>query len=192
MMGETLETDRLRIRPLAVDDLEACHRLYSDIGWGDPELAEAERRRRTSDWLDWTVRSYVELARLRQPPYGERAVVARDGGDLVGLVGLVPMLAPFAQLPSLGGRPDAPFSAEVGLFWAIAPRVQRRGYATEAGGALVAHAFAHLRLGRIFAGTKHGNAASIAVMRRLGMRIETNPYPDPPWFQVCGVALRPG
>jgi len=29
-------------------------------------------------------------------------------------------------------------------------------------------------------------------MRRLGMRIETNPYPEPEWFQVVGVIDHPG
>jgi hypothetical protein len=24
-------------------------------------------------------------------------------------------------------------------------------------------------------------------MRKLRMRIESNPYPDPPWFQVAGI-----
>ena len=27
---------------------------------------------------------------------------------------------------------------------------------------------------------------SIAVMRRLGMRVEQNPLPEPHWFQVVG------
>jgi hypothetical protein len=28
-------------------------------------------------------------------------------------------------------------------------------------------------------------------MRRLGMRIDRNPYPDPPWFQVVGILENP-
>jgi hypothetical protein len=26
----------------------------------------------------------------------------------------------------------------------------------------------------------------MAVMRKVGMQIEKNPFPDPPWFQVVG------
>jgi hypothetical protein len=57
--------------------------------------------------------------------------------------------------------------------------------------ALVDHAFEHLRLERLVATTTYVNAASIAVMRKLGMRIERNPYPSPPWLQVVGVLHHP-
>ncbi|MGO9454909.1 MAG: GNAT family N-acetyltransferase [Candidatus Binataceae bacterium] len=93
------------------------------------------------------------------------------------------------RLASFGGlAPElAAFSAEVGLFWAITPTLQRRGIATEAAGAMIDYAFQTLRLGRILAGTEYDNVASIGVMRRLGMRIERNPYPVPEWFQIHGV-----
>ncbi len=35
--------------------------------------------------------------------------------------------------------------------------------------------------------TRHDNAASIGVMRKLGMRVERNVLPDPPWLQVVGI-----
>jgi len=185
----TLETERLIVRPCAMDDLEACHRLYLDIEWADMNASDSENRDRRRGWLEWTIRNYEELARLRQPPYGERAVELKNDQQFAGLVGLVPLLAPFAQLTSFGGlQPEAaPFSAEVGLFWAIMPTLQRRGIATEAAGAMINYALGPLKLGRILAGTEYHNAASIAVMRRLGMRIERNPHPVPEWFQIYGV-----
>lgn len=76
---------------------------------------------------------------------------------------------------------------EVGLFWAIDPTQQGRGYATEAARALVAHAFGRLRLRRIIATTEYENVASQGVMRKLGMRVERNPLPEPPWLQIVGV-----
>jgi RimJ/RimL family protein N-acetyltransferase len=187
-----LETERLNIRSCTMDDLEACHRLYLDIEWADKTASDSENRERRRKWLEWTVRNYEELARLRQPPYGERVVELRTANQFAGLVGLVPLLKPFAQLVCFGGlAPElAPFSAEVGLFWAITPTLQRRGIATEAAGAMIDYAFETLRLGRILAGTEYDNVASIAVMRRLGMRIERNPYPVPEWFQIHGVLER--
>jgi len=124
-----------------------------------------------------------------QPPYGERVVELKNNRQFAGLVGLVPLLKPFAQLACFGGlSPElATYSAEVGLFWAITPTLQRRGIATEAASAIINYAFGTLKLGRILAGTEYDNAASIAVMRRLGMRIERNPYPVPEWFQIHGV-----
>src|SRR4051812_1559936 len=44
---------------------------------------------------------------------------------------------------------------------------------------------------RIVAATEHDNLASIGVMRRLGMRIERNPDPEPHWFQTVGVLFNP-
>jgi RimJ/RimL family protein N-acetyltransferase len=189
----TLETERLNIRPCTMDDLEACHRLYLDIEWADIRASDSENRERRRKWLEWTVRNYEELARLQQPPYGERVVELKNANQFVGLVGLVPLLKPFAQLACFGGlAPDlAPFSPEVGLFWAITPTLQRHGIATEAAAAMIDYAFETLRLRRILAGTEYDNVASIGVMRRLGMRIERNPYPVPEWFQIHGVLERP-
>jgi len=182
-----LETERLLIRPLRMDDVNECHRLYIDIGWADKALSEDENLKQRREWLEWTVRNHEQLALLYQPPYGERAIVLKESGHFVGLVGLVPLLSPFGQLPSFGRVEGARFSAEVGLFWAVTPALQRRGYATEAARALVDQAFHTLKLGRILAETQRGNTASMEVMRRLGMRIEENPYPEPFWFQVTGI-----
>lgn len=188
----TLETQRLQIRPLRMEDLNDCHRLYVDIDWADKSVSEEENLQRRRQWLEWTVRNYEQLALLYQPPYGDRAVVLKDSGRFVGLVGLVPLLAPFGQLPSFGRKPGAAFSAEVGLFWATTPALQRQGHATEAARALADHALGPMKLGRVLAGTQRDNAASLAVMRRLGMRLEENPFPEPPWFEVTGILQASG
>ena len=79
----------------------------------------------------------------------------------------------------------------MGLYWAVAPSYRRLGLASEAAAALIGHAFAELHLARVVATTERENVASIGVMRRLGMRVEENPEPEPAWFQVVGV-LDPG
>jgi len=183
----TLETKRLLVRPLLETDLAAVHKLYLDIDWVDTSLPQTELYDRHASWLAWTSSSYRELERLYQPPLGDRAVARKADGAMIGLVGLVPSFAPFGQLPGFGGAAKALRTMEMGLFWAISPDAQGQGYATEAAAALVDWAFEGLLLDRLVATTEHDNAASIAVMRRLGMRIETNPQPDPPWLQTVGV-----
>jgi RimJ/RimL family protein N-acetyltransferase len=181
-----LETTRLLVRPLTLDDLEACHQLLDLEAWqtGEP----LERRR---EWLEWTVRNYAALARLYQPPYGERAVVLRSMGELVGMVGLVPSIGPFQRLTACGGQLDADFNQpEFGLFWATRAAHLKRGYATEAARALIDYIFSALNARRVVAMTEHDNARSQAVMRRLGMTIERNPLPEPAWFQTVGVLAR--
>jgi RimJ/RimL family protein N-acetyltransferase len=176
MRMPTLTTDRLAIRPFTLDDLAACHDVLGAVG----EPITVEQRR---DWLRWTVASYVQLEALRQPPYGDRAITRRSDGALIGACGLVPCLAPFAQLDA--GEPAA-WTPEVGLYYELGPEHRGRGYATEAVGELIQWAGDALRLERIVATTSYDNARSIALMERLGMVIKRNPLDEPAWFQVVG------
>ena len=177
MRVPSLETQRLLIREFGRDDLTATRRLYGS------ESSE--------EWLQWTVLSYAQLARMQQPPYGDRAIVSKQTGEIIGACGYVPLLAPFGQIPGLGDGRRARYSPEVGLYWALAPDQRRRGYATEAGQALVRYAFSQLELQRIVATTTYDNLASIGVMRKLGMRIERNPFDEPAWLQIVGILPSP-
>lgn len=187
----TLHTERLHIRPFTPHDLQPYHQINAAVGWLDEtQTAEANLTARR-EWLQWTIRNYQQLARLYQPPYGDRAVILKATNQLIGSVGLVPLLAPFAQLPTFGSHPHSLYSTEMGLFWIIHPAHQGQGYATEAAAALIHYAFNELHLHRILATTEYDNLASAAVMRRLGMTIDRNPYPDPPWLQVVGILSNP-
>jgi hypothetical protein len=57
---------------------------------------------------------------------------------------------------------------------------------------MIQFAFESLQLERVVATTRRTNVASVGVMRRLGMRIETNPYPDAAWFQICEISTWSG
>jgi RimJ/RimL family protein N-acetyltransferase len=87
--------------------------------------------------------------------YGLWAVEERAGGRFVGRIGL----SHHRLLPQ---------DVEVG--WALDPAVWGRGYATEGGAAALAHAFGELGVGRVVSIVHPENAASIAVMERLGIR----------------------
>jgi len=73
-----IETERLLIREFVAGDLDAVHQLL-DVDLAEAELGTTgattrdERRR----WLEWSVLNYEQLAHLRQPPYGDRAIVLR-------------------------------------------------------------------------------------------------------------------
>jgi RimJ/RimL family protein N-acetyltransferase len=143
-------------------------------------------------WLKWTILNYAALADLMQPPYGDRAVVLKSTGELVGSVGFVPGLMPFDRLPSFGGdEASNRVQPQVGIFWATRSAHLNQGYATEAASAMADYGFHVLRLSCILAWTDYDNLASQAVMRHLGMSIERNPRPDPSWFQVVGVLRNP-
>ncbi len=191
MVLPPLETARLTIRPFSANDLDAAHRLFVSVGWANPNDSLKEQLDLRKDYLEWSALNHLMLARLMQPPYGDRAVVWKENGRLVGIVGVVPAWGPFEQLPCFGGVANGLNSAEIGLMWATDPAYQGQGVATEAAQALVRFLFQELRVRRLVALTGHDNLASQAVMRKLGMTLAQNPSPNPPWFQVVGVLENP-
>jgi [ribosomal protein S5]-alanine N-acetyltransferase len=188
-----LETSRLIIRPFAPDDLRAIHRILEQTFGDGSKIADEEAMNERRSWLEWSRLSAEWLPRMFQPPYGDRAVVLKRANKVIGAVGLVPCFDVFEQIPGLsrGEPPSAYRVAEVGLFWAIDPEHQRQGYATEAAQALIDFAFQQLRVKRLIATTEYDNAASIGVMRKLGLHIERNSFPDPTWLQVVGILEHP-
>ena len=187
-----LETARLRIRPFTMEDLPDVHRLLDvELRDADLRIDKMETLGERTEWLQWTVLNYTQLAKLRQPPYGDRAIILKSSEQLIGSCGFVPCLNAFEQLPGfataeLTQNPGS-YSTEFGLFYAISPAHQREGYASEVAQAMVDYAFGHLLLRRVVATTTYENIPSIGVMDKLGMRVEKNPLREPPWLQVVGV-----
>jgi RimJ/RimL family protein N-acetyltransferase len=187
-----LVTERLVVRPLVTNDLDAVYRLLdapADNSLTDPDLWSAR-----ADWLQWTVLSYEQFANLHQPPFGERAVTLRDSGELIGLAGYAPVFDALPQIPALapaGGTLRGVNSSELGLYYHVAPAWRRRGIAREAAQALVDFAFTQLHVWRIVATTTYDNEGSQAVMRRLGMAILKNPNLEPFHLQIVGVRYNP-
>ena len=187
-----LITARLRLRPFMMNDLEDIYQLLDiDLKDDDTGSEKMDSQQERADWLQWTVINYRQLAKLNQPPYGDRAIVLKSSGQLIGACGFVQCLNAFEQCPNFSfynpASDPGQYTAEFGLYYAISPGQQRYGYATEAATALVEYAFTQLKLKRVVATTSFANHASIAVMKKLGMRVESNPRPEPPWLQVVGV-----
>jgi RimJ/RimL family protein N-acetyltransferase len=182
-----LITERLQIRPFVASDLDAIHAALLDYH----PMTREER----AAWVRWSAENAEQLALLYQPPYGDRAIVRREDGAVIGSCGLVPAMGPFGVLPSFSDIPPHRRSRnipQVGLFYALSAETRGRGYATETARALIEYGFSAWRLDRIIAQTTYDNEASMAVMRRVGMRVERNPEPEPEWFQVVGVIDHPG
>ncbi len=181
--GIDLRTARLRIRHFREADLKHCIQFRQQVfGLEEDETAAAR-------WLKWTVDSYRELAQLGQPPYADYAVELSGTGAFIGSAGIVPTAAPWGALK--GDASDDLLNPEVGLFWGIMPEYRRRGYASEAGQALVAFLFDELRIRQVVATTEHDNIASQRTMEKLGMRLYRNPGPEPAWLQVLGLLENP-
>jgi [ribosomal protein S5]-alanine N-acetyltransferase len=143
-----LETERLTLRRFTPSDGPAVH-LYM----GDPIVTR---------WLPQGRLDEAAAQAFADRQAGGRAtalaVVERASGALIGHTDFHTWFGPDTW--------------EIG--WAIGRPHQGRGYATEAAGALTAHAFETLRGHRVVATCQPENPASWRVMEKLGMRREAH------------------
>jgi [ribosomal protein S5]-alanine N-acetyltransferase len=151
-VADVLITERLILRPVTAED-----QAVLQAHWDTPDVRRF--------LFDGAMLSPAEITEtimesrrgFAAAGYGLWLVSERDGTELVGteLVG------------TAGLRPLEDLGLEI--FYSLAPRSWGRGYATEAARAVVEHALGPLRLPEVLAEVDEGNAASVAVVKRLGM-----------------------
>lgn len=147
-----IETDRLVLRRISLCDAE--------------DMYEYSKREDVTRFLLWDAHPdslYTEqYIRYLQERYAvgdfyDFALVLRDGGKMIGTAGFTNI-----DLPNR--------SAEIG--YVISPDYRGCGYAPEAVEALLALGFEHFGLARICAVCMKGNAASLRVMEKCGLKRE--------------------
>jgi RimJ/RimL family protein N-acetyltransferase len=151
-----LDTARLRLRCLTIEDAPAAHRAYGDPEamryWDMPpsiDVGETERRLTRSLSVDpqwhatWTV-----WAR-------------RDGeipdGQFIGMVNY---------------HARQPWNRRLALGWILVSRFEGRGYMHEAVGAVLSHCFTTLDTHRVEAEIEPENVRSARLAQRLGFQRE--------------------
>ena len=152
-MLPVLETARLRLRPRVLSDLEACFRMDREPGTLDfVEWPEA-----TGGWHDEAAHRAFIRTRIdaRYPDgLGYLVIALRERPEaFLGWVLLIPA--------------DA---REVEIGWRLTSAARGQGIATEAAGRLLAHGLHEVGLARVIADIDPGNAASIRVAEKIGMR----------------------
>lgn len=146
-----LETERLLLRALRPEDLDAYAAMYADpevmryLEYGRPLDRAAAWRSMALHVGHWWLRGY-----------GQWALVERLSGELVGRAGL--------------WQPEGWPGLEVG--WLLGRRHWGMGFATEAGGAAVEYAFRVVGVDHVISLIRPENEASIRVAERLGERFE--------------------
>ncbi len=183
-------TERLIIREFRPSDLGEIYRILDvELKFIDSTEQDSSIGQRKK-WLDWTIQSYEQNRLLLNPPYGDHAIVLKDSLQVIGTCGFVPVLAPLGLIPYYRYIADVSDTErnypEVGLFCAVSSHYQCRGFAHEASMALMKYGFDKLMLQRIVGITHLYNNPSIAVLKRLGMKVEV--LPDHKWMQVVGIA----
>jgi ribosomal-protein-alanine N-acetyltransferase len=144
-----LETKRLIIRPFLPEDEEVAAGFFMDpefMVWSpDGALTPDAARKR--------LRSFIALHETHG--FSKLAVVEKESARVIGYCGF--------GLETIEGEP----SPELG--YRLTSAARGSGYATEAARAVVADAFARLRMPRVLALVMEENAPSRRVLEKLGL-----------------------
>ena len=150
---KVLETERLVLRRLTVDDLDDLFSLYHgpDVrkyySEGIPSYEETRQE------LEWMINHcYAKYG------FGMWATIEKKTGKFMGRCGLTPM--------DIEGREEI----EVGYM--LAREYWGRGLATEAARAILHYGFEQVGLVRLICVINPGNQASGRVAEKIGMRLE--------------------
>ena len=147
-----LETPRLRIRELTVDDAEFIFGLVNEPSFlehiGDKGVRNLEDARQFILEGPW--------ASHRERGYGQFLVELKEGGDPIGVCGLL--------------YREALDASDIGC--AFLPAYWRRGFAYESACAVMEYGRSTLGIEKIVGLTSEENVASIKVLEKLGMSFE--------------------
>ena len=148
-----LETERLILRYLQIDDLNDLYALYCD-----PDviryIPDAPRSyEETREELEWHMNGHP-----KHPELGLWATIDKGTGKFIGRCGLLPWTI------------DRQFEVEVAYL--IAQAYWGQGLGTEAARALVDYGFEQLGYSRLICLIDAENQASIKVARKIGMGYE--------------------
>ena len=147
-----LETDRLQLRMLSVDDAEFILRLLNE-----PSFIQniGDRGVRTID----DARAYIlkgPIASYEKFGFGLWMVETRSAAAPIGICGLL--------------KRDVLEDVDIG--YALLPEFWSQGYALESASAVMSYASAKLGLKRIVAVTNPDNKSSIRLLEKMGFKYE--------------------
>jgi ribosomal-protein-alanine N-acetyltransferase len=143
-----IKTERLRIRPLMTDDIDALHQIWTEAGvrkylW-DGEVISREETALVIE---------KSLKYFRSRGFGLCAVSLLDENKVIGFCGYWF----FHEPPQLE------------LLYGISTDQWGKGFAPEAANAMLHYGFEKLSFQEVLASTDGANTASVRVMNKLGM-----------------------
>ena len=155
-MKMILETERLFLREMSMDDFDALYKVLADkeIMQHYPYTFDEER-----------VRSWIErnMNRYKDNGFGLWAVCLKETGEMIGDCGLTLQNIEGEMLPEIG--------------YHIRRDMQRKGYAKEAASAVRDWAFANTEYPAIYSYCKYTNEGSFKTAESIGMHF-CKEYPD--------------
>jgi ribosomal-protein-alanine N-acetyltransferase len=169
-MKTVLETDRLLLRHLTLDDVDSLLGIFAD-----PEAMRyypaTKSRQETIDWIDWNLKSYGEHR------FGLWAVIRKDTRTFAGQCGLM-------MQRDVDGRD------EVEIGYSFLRGQWNAGFATEAAIVCRDFGFANLNLTHLVSLIDPENRASKRVAEKVGMSCEKEINRWGKRIQVYGIERR--
>ena len=153
-----LETERLKLRPLTLDDAEQLHQLCDtdpEVWKFDPGYAPSFDKR--IKLIERRIRQYQTYG------FGCFGIEHKPELNLIGQGGLSPH-----QFENRDGS----ITDEFEVMYKLGRTYWRQGYATEASQAWVKYGFDVAGLKRLVVCPHKANIASVRVLEKLGFRIE--------------------
>lgn len=152
-MAIILETERLLLRHLILDDLEELFALYSD-----PEIRKyfpegVLTHDETKEELEWHMNGHPE-----HPELGLWATIYKETGKFIGRCGLLPW--------------EIDSKLEVEIAYLLDKEFWGQGLASEAAKGILEYGFEKLNLTRLICLIDPQNVASQKVAKRIGMTLE--------------------
>ena len=153
-MKIAMETPRLLLREFNLADVDALEEIL-----GDPVTMQYYPapfpRAEIEDWVGRNRARYCDYG------FGIWAMLLKGSDEVIGDCGCY-----VRELEELGGN------AEFELAWHVRRDLWNRGYATEAAGHCIEHAFSKLGAERIIALVRPENLSSCRVAEKVGMTCE--------------------
>lgn len=148
-MEYILETERLKMRKITLDDFNGIYNLLSDIeimyAW-EHSFSEKETR----NWIMENIRRYI------QDGFSYYIVLRKEDNQIIGLAGII--------------LEEVETDKYVGLGYIFDKKHWNKGYAFESVEGLVKYAFEELTLNEITAQIRPNNLTSIKLAEKLGMK----------------------
>jgi RimJ/RimL family protein N-acetyltransferase len=148
-----IQTERLILRPFVMNDFKSVHEYASDPDVCKYMVYGPNTIQETIQFL------HMAISEIEKEPCVNLhlAIVHIQSSQLIGAC-------------DLGGISMVNLDAD--LEYCLNKRCWKRGYATEAARAVIAHGFANMGLHRIHATCRPANETSAKVLQKAGMKVE--------------------
>ena len=150
-MKMILETERLFLREMTMDDFDSLYAVLAD-----PEIMQhypySFDEERVRSWIERNMKRYTDDG------FGLWAVCLKDTGEMIGDCGLTLQNIDGQMLPEIG--------------YHIRKDQQRRGYAKEAAAAVRDWAFGNTEYPALYSYCKYTNVGSFKTAESIGMHFE--------------------